>query len=515
MGSSDAAAAPEAGDSAIQAALEQARLNPSDHRAYQQLSAAYAKQHQADLALAAALQAIALEPKAPKAYLQAAAVYREWNQSQTCQELLLRCIEHCPSSHDAHLMLASTYRDLHDLDEFEASIERCLALEPGSPAALIELAVLERNKGNRQRCKDLLSQARAADGQLIRALVGQTADLQSDQEAREILDAIDELISRSPDHKQHENLNYARFECLHRLGDVKQAAGALQQANQAKLRRLPSNKTAMLARIPAGPTTPSGVAPQASANSQHVFIVGMPRSGSTLLVSILSMRQGSVDLGEPGAMGQAIAQLGQQAGGADASSAGNPLALDVLYRAQLETRPLLEGASQAAITIDKSLYNFLHCNVILDLIPNAKVIHSRRNPLDNILSMLRARLVAPHNYCADAIDAAEVIIAQEEAMLGFKERYGARIFTNNYEELTHHPEHHTQQLTQWLGWPWDGRYLTHHSKKRLIFNASAVQARNPIHGRSVQGWRRYAELLEPARQRLISSGLFDSAALAA
>ena len=69
MGSSDAAAAPEAGDSAIQAALEQARLNPSDHRAYQQLSAAYAKQHQADLALAAALQAIALEPKAPKAYL--------------------------------------------------------------------------------------------------------------------------------------------------------------------------------------------------------------------------------------------------------------------------------------------------------------------------------------------------------------------------------------------------------------------------------------------------------------
>ena len=438
--------------------LEQVRQNPRDHRAYQQLSAAYAKQHQPDLALAAALQAIALEPKDPKAYLQAAAVYREWSQWQTCKELLLRCIEHCPSSHDAHLMLASTYRDLHDLDEFEVAIERCLALEPGSPAALIELAALERYKGNRQRCKELLSQAQAADGQLIRALFGQTADLQSDQEAREILDALDELISRSPDHKQHETLNYARFECLHRLGDVKQAAGALQQANQAKLKRLPSNKTAMLALIHAGTTTPSGVAPQASTNSQHVFIVGMPRSGSTLLASILSMREGSVDLGEPGAMGQAIAQLGQQASGR------SPLALDFIYRAQLETHPLLKGASEAAITIDKQLYNFLHCNVILDLIPNAKVIHSRRNPLDNILSMLRARLVAHHNYCADAMDAAEVIIAQEEAMLGFKERYGVRIFTNNYEELTHHPEHHIQQLTDWLGWPWDGRYLAHHSK---------------------------------------------------
>ena len=83
---------------AIADAIEQVHQNPRDHRAYQELSAAYAKQHQPDLALAAALQAIALEPKAPKAYLQAAAVYREWNQSQTCKQLLLRCIEHCPSS---------------------------------------------------------------------------------------------------------------------------------------------------------------------------------------------------------------------------------------------------------------------------------------------------------------------------------------------------------------------------------------------------------------------------------
>ena len=490
-------------------ALEQVRQNPRDHQAYQHLSEAYAKQHQAGLALAAALQAIALEPKAPKAYLLAAAVYYEWSQWQACKELLLRCIEHCPSSHDAHLKLARVYRLLHELDHFDAAIERCLALKPGSAAALAELAVLERIQGNRQRCKELLSQARAADDQLIRALVGQTADLQSDQEAREILDAIDELLSRSPDHKQIERLNFARFECLHWLGDPKQAAAVLRQANQAKLKRLPSNITATLARIHAGTTTPRGVAPQASANSQHVFIVGMPRSGSTLLASILSMRQGSVDLGEPGAMGQAVAQLGQQASGS------SPLALDSIYRAQLETHPLLKGASEAAITIDKQVTNFIYCNVILDLIPNAKVIHSRRNPLDNILSMLRAQLVAPYNYRVDVMDEAEVIIALEEAMLGFKERYGYQIFTNNYEELTHHPEHHIQQLTDWLGWPWDGRCLAHHSKKRLIFNASAVQARNPINGRSVQGWRRYAELLEPARQRLISSRLFDSAALAA
>ena len=490
---------------ALTEALQRVRLHPSDHEAYQQLSAAYAKEHQAALALAAALQSVELEPKAPEAYLQAAAVYREWNQSQRSKEILLRCIEHCPSSHDAHLLLATNYRALRELDQFEEAIQRCLALQPGSPAALIELASLERYKGNRQHCKELLGQALAADDEKIVALLGQAADLQSDQEAREILDSIDRLISRSPDRRQHETLNFARFECLHRLGDVEQAATALQQANQAKLKRLPSNKSAMLTRIHAGATTPSGVAPQASAHSQHVFIVGMPRSGSTLLASILSMKEGSVDLGEPGAMGQAIAQLSHQAGGT----------LDALYRARLDEIPLLEQPSQAAITIDKSLYNFIHCNVILDLIPNAKVIHSRRNPLDNILSMLRARMVAPQNYCSDVVDAAEVIIAQEQAMLAFKERYGERIFTNHYEQLTHKPEHHILTLLSWLGWPWDERYLNHHRKDRMIFNASAIQARNPINGRSVEGWRRYADLLEPARQCLVSSGLFDSAALTA
>ena len=490
---------------ALTEALHWVSEHPGDHKAYQQLSAAYAKEHQADLALAAALQAIALEPKAPEPYLQAAAVYLEWNQSQRSKEILLRCIEHCPSSHDAHLLLATNYRALRELDQFEEAIQHCLALQPGSPAALIELASLERYKGNRQHCKELLGQALAADDEKIVALLGQAADLQSDQEAREILDSIDRLISRSPDRRQHEMLTFARFECLHRLGDVEQAATALQQANQAKLKRLPSNKSAMLTRIHAGATTPSGVAPQASAHSQHVFIVGMPRSGSTLLASILSMKEGSVDLGEPGAMGQAIAQLSHQAGGT----------LDALYRARLDEIPLLEQPSQAAITIDKSLYNFIHCNVILDLIPNAKVIHSRRNPLDNILSMLRARMVAPQNYCSDVVDAAEVIIAQEQAMLAFKERYGERIFTNHYDQLTHNPEHHIRTLLSWLGWPWDERYLNHHRKDRMIFNASAIQARNPINGRSVQGWRRYADLLEPARQCLVSSGLFDSAALTA
>ena len=149
MGSSDAAAAPGAGESAIQTALQQVRQNPRDFRAYQQLSAAYAGDRQADdLALAAALQAIALEPKAPEAYLQAAAVYRHWNQPQRSKAILLRCIEHCPSSHDAHLMLAKAYRQLHDLDHFDAAIERCLAIQPGSLAALNERAALERNQGN-------------------------------------------------------------------------------------------------------------------------------------------------------------------------------------------------------------------------------------------------------------------------------------------------------------------------------------------------------------------------------
>ena len=100
-------------------------------------------------------------------------------------------------------------------------------------------------------------------------------------------------------------------------------------------------------------------------------------------------------------------------------------------------------------------------------------------------------------------------------MLAYKQRYGERIFSNNYEQLTDNPEQHIRTLLLWLGWPWNESYLNHHRKDRLVFNASAIKVRNPINRRSVQGWRRYADLLEPARQRLISSGLFNTANLVA
>ena len=135
---------------ALTEALQRVSQHPGDHKAYQQLSAAYAKDRQADdLALAAALQAIALEPKASEAYVQAADVYCHWNQPEQSKEILLRCIVHCPNSYDAHLMLAKAYRQLHELDHFEAAIERCLALQPGSSAALNERAALERKQANR------------------------------------------------------------------------------------------------------------------------------------------------------------------------------------------------------------------------------------------------------------------------------------------------------------------------------------------------------------------------------
>jgi len=136
---------------ALTEALQRVSQHPGDHKAYQQLSAAYAKDRQADdFALAAALQAIALEPKAPEAYVQAAEVYRHWNQPERSKEILLRGIEHCPSSHDAHLMLAKVYRQLQDLDHFDAAIERCLELQPGSLEALNERDALERNQGNQE-----------------------------------------------------------------------------------------------------------------------------------------------------------------------------------------------------------------------------------------------------------------------------------------------------------------------------------------------------------------------------
>ena len=223
----------------------------------------------------------------------------------------------------------------------------------------------------------------------------------------------------------------------------------------------------------------------------------MPRSGSTLLETILSISPEIKDLGESRSLKKAIAKLQAQK-----QHNHDHQGLNEIY-SQME--PI--DRTQYKYTTDKNLYNFMHISFIAYHMPAAKIIHCRRNPMDNILSMYRGNLTAGNSYTADLEGAAKVLVAQEQAMQIQKKRYPEKIFTFDYDQFVNAPEFNLRKLLEWLHLEFDKNYLHPEKSTRSVHTASVMQARKPISNKSVGGWKNYKNLLNPALKIVEESGI--------
>ena len=158
-------------------------------------------------------------------------------------------------------------------------------------------------------------------------------------------------------------------------------------------------------------------------------------------------------------------------------------------------------------TTDKNLYNFIRVGIIASYMPSAKIIHCRRNPMDNILSMYRSNLMAGNNYTANLEDSAKVLVAQEQAMQIQKNRYPEKIFTFDYDQFVNAPEVNLRKLLRWLDIDFDDNYLHPEKSTRSVNTASVMQARKAISNKSVGGWKNYETLLKPAFKIIQGSGV--------
>ena len=220
---------------------------------------------------------------------------------------------------------------------------------------------------------------------------------------------------------------------------------------------------------------------QISNNSdQFIFIVGMPRSGSTLLENILSLNNKVIDMGEIDFLEESIKENKN---------------VEKVFNSYNKKRK--DKFKSSSIVTDKNLFNYIYCSIIYRYFPNAKIIHCMRNPLDNIFSMYRTNF-KNQSFCNSLNDIANLYVHHFEIMQEYKKKYGEIIYEYNYEELVENPIIEIPKIIQWLGWEWDDEYLSPHKNKRNVFTASSSQVRQKIYSSSIGIWREYEELLSPA-----------------
>ena len=401
---------------------------------------------------------------------------------------------------DAHNNLGRT---LHLKGEITAAIfhhQRALELDPKHSNATYSIGLLQACKGNIQESKLLFHKALELNQNNTAALFELSKNLQSIADSQELAQKIDGINKTKLKKKDRSMLEFAAANVYHKSKEFTKASYRLKAANQLKLSYQKSDINSHLALTFKTTIQARQVAEGESTDGTgRIFIIGAPRCGSTLLESVLATNSNILDLGESKALSEAVYQIQDR-----------PDEKEIIPSlSDTYTKALGFRSSSFAQSVDKNLYNFRFVEAIARAMPAAKIIHCRRHPLDNILSMLRSNLQAGNGYTANPLDAAHFLIHQEKILRNFKCSHEAHIFTFDYDKFTNYPKKELSKLIDWLGLEWNDSYLHPETSNRLIDTASVIQARHPINNNSVGGWKNYMELLSPAENALRESGMFE------
>ena len=157
--------------------------------------------------------------------------------------------------------------------------------------------------------------------------------------------------------------------------------------------------------------------------------------------------------------------------------------------------------SKKKIFTDKNLFNFLYCPIIYNFFPNARIIHCKRNPLDNILSIYRTNFLN-QSFSSSLNDITELYLYHLELMDEYKNKFGSIIYSYDHDKVVKNPKENIRNLIDWLKWKWNDKYLSPQKSKRTVFTASSAQVRQKINSNSSGYWKNYEDLLYPIRNLL-------------
>jgi len=281
------------------------------------------------------------------------------------------------------------------------------------------------------------------------------------------------------------------------------AFGHYQAANRRKRDGIAYDESAELATMERARRAFDGelfarLAGQGDESAVPVFILGMPRSGSTLIEQILASHPKVRGAGERPDFPELLGQIGYPEPAAALAGEGFR-ALGAAYAGRMRSL-----APEAERVIDKLPGNFLYAGAIHLALPNARIIHSRRDPADTCLScfttLFRGEQL-PFTY--DLGELGRYYRAYARLMAHWRAVLPPAVFLEvDYEALVADPEAQTRRLLAHCGLAWDPACLDFHRTRREVRTASAAQVRRPLYGDSVGRWRRYGDLLEPLLSEL-------------
>ena len=509
---------------------------------------------QFDHARTACAEALKIAPDCVQAHIYLGEI--AWNERNLGQAIQCFTKAHRldPRNPQPLIWLASTFLLSHDLNQARLAAERAADCSPADAESLDTLGVIFGRTLDYKRSLQFFEQATALEpektGYLFNLGCGQQTigdfpaaeqsflrcisldpDFQAPYVAlteitvqtqeRNFIPSLKRFFAAAGDNvDQALSLGHALAKSYEDLGDYKASLDQLTLAKAPRRKRAPYDGARDQAVFQSAASTfPGRVATTGAALSERpIFIVGMPRSGTTLVDRILSSHA------EVGSLGEFLAfpMILETMAGAGARRLGEPgmfrraatLDLDRVGQDYLRAAKATAGASRR--TVDKLPFNFLYAGLIHRALPNARIVCLRRDPVDVCLSNYRLLFGqgSPfHDYAYDLEDIARYYVMFDKLMAHWRTHLPADRFVElGYEALVADQEAQTRRLLTFCDLEWDARCLAFHENSAGVSTPSLRQVRNPLFKTSIGRWRKYGEALAPMIAILREAGLVDGAA---
>ncbi|WP_158882708.1 sulfotransferase [Rhodanobacter sp. L36] len=407
-------------------------------------------------------------------------IFTRANAHERATTLYERAVAAAPTHPNYRYNYAKSLVFLGRMDDAERELEACLALSPGTWGAHLTLSQLRRQTSAKNHVSRLLSllpksaQNPAAQMNLHLALAKEYEDMS------EYATSFEHLVAG------------------------KAAGGSMRKYSPQHDEKLFDLMSRILPDMRAWT--------EACQTREPIFILGMPRTGTTLVERIISSHPDVHSAGELTNFALAFKR-------ATGSRTPNLLDLETAERTQqldwlklgedylASTRP---DTGHTAHFIDKLPHNFLYVGAIANALPNAKIICLRRDPMDSCLSNFRQlfALDSPnHDYSYDLLETGRYYVLFDRMMAHWKKTFPGRILEIDYETIVESQEASSRALIEFCELPWDDACLRFEENQAPATTASAVQVREPMYRGAMQRWKQYESQLVGLRQLLIDAGI--------
>jgi len=492
-------------EEAVESCDKAIQFKPDYAEAYSNLGVALQALGRMEKAVESYEKAIQLKPDYADAYNNLGNAFRDLGQLEMAMESYEKAIQLMPDFEEVYSNRGNALRDLGQLEKAVESYEKAIQLKPDYADAYNNLGNALRDLGQLEKAVESCKKAIRLKPDFAEAHLNlsRIKKYKPDDPQIALMESLYAEVKLNKSDRKY--LSFALAKAYGDLGEYDKNFDYLVEGNRLRKKELNYNiddDRKLINKIrqifSAGSISP-GIVSERNKSIQSIFILGMPRSGTSLVEQIIASHTKVYGAGELATMNKLVSAILSNVSVQNNTQGESKISqneISTLRDGYLDALSALRVPEK--IITDKMPLNFQWIGFILSAFPDAKIIHLNRDPRATCWSIYKHYFSSMGNgYAYDLIDLAEFYKLYIDLMSFWREKFPNSIYDLCYEDLTENQEEETRKLLTFCDLEWEEQCLDFHKTKRVVKTESAAQVRKKMYKGSSEAWRKYEKHLQP------------------